>query len=95
MTPQPGARAALLAWLFLALWSGPMAAQESPLIKLFPETASEPAEALPGEQVLRDSGSAATAAPRRAGCCRCGPRSHCCRATAPPPTMLRFPAPTG
>lgn len=56
-------RAALRAGLALALLAAPLSAQDAPLIEAFPEALTAPAEAPPGEQVLRDSGSDAAAAP--------------------------------
>lgn len=55
----------LLAGAAVALWSAAAAAQEAPLIEIFPEDAAEPAEVVPGAQaqVLRDAGSAPAAAP--------------------------------
>ena len=56
-------RAALPAALALAFLAAPAPAQEAPLIEAFPEALATPAEAAVGEQVLRDSGSDAAAAP--------------------------------
>lgn len=56
-------RRPLLAGAALALWSGAAPAQDAPLIEIFPQDTAAPTEALPGEQVLRDAGSAPAAAP--------------------------------
>ena len=60
MTARFAARAAGLA---LTLWAAPSLAQDAPLIEAFPEALSEPTEVAPVEQVQRDSGSDAAAAP--------------------------------
>ena len=63
MTASFAPWAVLHAGLALALWATAAAAQDSALIEAFPETLTEPAEVAPAEQVLRDSGSDAAAAP--------------------------------
>ncbi|MDP3341995.1 cellulose biosynthesis cyclic di-GMP-binding regulatory protein BcsB [Frigidibacter sp.] len=63
MTAQLAPWATLHAALALALWAAAAAAQDSPLIEAFPAEDTAPAEAAIAEQVLRDSGSDAAAAP--------------------------------